>query len=191
MKDFPSLKDHFLIAMPTMADPRFSQTVTYILEHDDQGAMGVVINKPMEVNLDELFDHLEIETAEDFIVSKAGQKKIMSGGPVQIERGFILHKPFGEWDSSMQLNEDICVTTSKDILTAISKAESPEEVEIALGYAGWEEGQLDQEILENTWLSVPADPAILFHTPADLRWEAAAKLIGIDINNLALRAGHS
>jgi len=165
--------------------------VTYILEHDDQGAMGVVINKPMEVNLDELFDHLEIETAEDFIVSKAGQKKIMSGGPVQIERGFILHKPFGEWDSSMQLNEDICVTTSKDILTAISKAESPEEVEIALGYAGWEEGQLDQEILENTWLSVPADPAILFHTPADLRWEAAAKLIGIDINNLALRAGHS
>ncbi len=187
MTDFPSLKDHFLIAMPSLEDPRFHQTVTYIIEHDEEGAMGMVINQPMDVDFDELFEHLEIETSDDFI----GNKKIMSGGPVQVERGFIIHKPFGEWDSTMNINDHISVTTSKDILSAISKQQGPEDVEVVLGYAGWGEGQLDQEMLENSWLSVPADPDIIFHTPAELRWKAAANLIGVDISKLSANAGHS
>jgi len=186
MSKFPSLKDHFLIAMPNLMDPNFYQSVTYIIEHDEEGAMGMVINQPMEVKLHELLKHLEIETTEGFI----GDKKIMSGGPVQAERGFIVHRPSGNWESSMKLNKDIAVTTSKDILTAISKDEGPKDIEVILGYAGWGAGQLDQEILENSWLSVPANPEILFHTPVEKRWKQSAQLIGIDINQLSSEAGH-
>lgn len=187
MSDFPSLKDHFLIAMPNLLDPNFYQSVTYIIEHNEEGAMGMVINQPLEVDLNELFEHLEIKTSKNFI----GDKKIMSGGPVQIERGFIVHSPSGQWESTMELNKDIAVTTSQDILTAISKDQGPKNIEIILGYAGWGAGQLDQEMLENSWLSVPANPEILFHTPAKFRWKAAAKLIGIDISQLSSAAGHS
>ena len=187
MNKFPSLKDHFLIAMPNLHDPNFYQSVTYIIEHDAEGAMGMVINHPMEVDINELFDQLDIRTNKDFM----GHKKIMAGGPVQVDRGFIVHSPIGDWESSLQLNENIAVTTSKDILTAISMDEGPEEVEIILGYAGWGAGQLDQEILENAWLNVPANPEILFHTPADKRWKKAAELIGIDINQLSTQAGHA
>lgn len=187
MTQFPSLKDHFLIAMPNLMDPNFYQSVTYILEHDDKGAMGIMINQPLEVNLNELFDHLDIKTSDHFL----GEKKIMSGGPVQTERGFILHTPSGDWESSMKLNADIAVTTSQDILNAISNDEGPEAVEIILGYAGWGAGQLDQEMLQNSWLSVPASPEILFHTPVEKRWEAAVELIGINVHQLSSEIGHS
>ena len=186
MNEFPSLKDHFLIAMPNLHDPDFYQSVTYIIEHDAEGAMGMVINHPMEVDISELFEQLDINPNENFI----GTKKIMSGGPVQVDRGFIVHSPTGDWESSLKLNKDIAVTTSIDILTAISKDKGPKEVEVILGYAGWGAGQLDQEMLENAWLSVPANPEILFHTPANKRWEKAAELIGVDINQLSTQAGH-
>ena len=186
MNTFPSLKDHFLIAMPNLMDPEFYQSVTFIIEHNEEGAMGMVINQPMDVDLNELFVHLKIEPAKGLI----GNKKIMSGGPVQIERGFIVHSPIGNWESSIKLDTDIAVTTSSDILTAISNDTGPEDVEVILGYAGWGAGQLDQEILDNSWLSVPASPDILFHTPIEERWTAAAQLIGVDINQLSSVAGH-
>jgi len=186
MSKFPSLKDHFLIAMPNLMDPNFYHSVTYVIEHNEEGAMGMVINQPLEVNLGSLFKHLEIETDDGFLVNK----KVMSGGPVQIERGFIIHSPLGDWDSSLIINTEVAVTTSKDILTAISKGEGPEDVEIILGYAGWGAGQLDQEILDNSWLSVPANSEILFHTPTEHRWKAAAQLIGIDISQLSSEVGH-
>jgi len=187
MTKFPSLKNHFLIAMPGLMDPNFYHSVTFIIEHNEEGAMGMVINQPLEVNLNSLFKHLEIETSEEFL----GDKKIMAGGPVQVERGFIVHSPSGDWESSLKINNDIAVTTSKDILKAISKGNGPKDVEVILGYAGWAAGQLDQEILDNSWLSVPANPEILFHTPIKQRWKAAAQLIGIDISQLSLDAGHS
>ncbi len=187
MAKFPSLKNHFLIAMPGLIDPGFYHSVTFVIEHNAEGTMGMVINQPLEVNLNALFQHLEIETSEAFI----GDKKIMAGGPVQVERGFIVHSPSGDWESSLKMNNSIAVTTSKDILTAISKNKGPEHAEIILGYAGWAPGQLDQEILDNSWLSVPASSDILFHTPAHKRWKAAAQLIGIDISKLSLDSGHS
>lgn len=187
MNDFPSLKDHFLIAMPNLIDPHFYRSVTYIIEHNEDGAMGIVINQPLEVDIKQLFEHLDIHPKEGFV----GNKKIMSGGPVQIERGFIVHTPIGEWQSSIRLNQDIAVTTSPDILQAIAENLGPENVEIILGYAGWGAGQLDEEILQNSWLSVPANPDILFHTAVENRWAAAAKLIGFDISQLSPEAGHS
>jgi putative transcriptional regulator len=195
MNNFPSLKNHFLIAMPTLLDPNFYQSVTYIIEHDEDGAMGMVINHPLEVDFDALFTQLDIPLIKPKSNSKTndsiGQKKVISGGPVQIERGFIIHSPEGEWEATIMLSDDIAVTTSQDILTAISKDEGPTNLEVILGYAGWEAGQLDQEMLDNTWLSVEATPEILFHTPHDKRWKAAAKLIGIDIAQLSSETGHS
>ena len=195
MNNFPSLKNHFLIAMPTLLDPNFYQSVTYIIEHDEQGAMGMVINHPLEVDFDALFTQLDIPLMKpkknNETAAFIGHKKVISGGPVQIERGFIIHSPEGEWEATMMLSEDIAVTTSQDILTAISKNEGPTDLEVILGYAGWEAGQLDQEMLDNSWLSVKATPEILFHTPHDKRWKAAANLIGIDISNLSSEIGHS
>lgn len=187
MSSFPSLKDHFLIAMPNLMDPYFHQTVTYIIEHNEEGAMGMVINQPLDVEITELFEHLEIKVPEGF----ATNKKVMSGGPVQVERGFIVHSPSGNWESSMLLDGDIAVTTSQDILTAISENRGPADVEVILGYAGWGAGQLDQEILDNSWLSVPANTHILFNVPAEFRWKAAVDLLGIDIDKLSPVAGHS
>ncbi len=186
MSKFPSLKDHFLIAMPSLIDPNFYHSVTYIIEHNEEGAMGMVINQPLEVDLNSLFKHLEIEIEDGFM----GNKKVMAGGPVQIERGFIIHSPLGDWDSSLIINSDVAVTTSKDILMAISKGEGPKDIEIVLGYAGWTAGQLDQEILDNSWLSVPANPEILFCTPPEHRWKAAAQLLGIDTSQLSSEDRH-
>jgi putative transcriptional regulator len=199
MNEFPSLKNHFLIAMPSLLDPNFYQSVTYIIEHDEKGAMGMIINHPLEVNFNTLFSQLDIplEKPESNNENKSkaagfiGHKKVISGGPVQIERGFIIHSPKGEWEATMMLSDDIAVTTSQDILTAISNNEGPTDLEVILGYAGWEAGQLDQEMLDNSWLSVEATPELLFHTPHDQRWKAAAKLIGIDIAQLSSETGHS
>ena len=195
MTNFPSLKNHFLIAMPDLLDPNFYQSVTYIIEHDEQGAMGMVINHPLNVDFDELFAQLDIpiENSESSQGNNnyMGNKKVISGGPVQIERGFIIHSPHGSWGATMMLSDEIALTTSQDILSAISKNKGPSDVEVILGYAGWEAGQLDHEMLENSWLSVKACPEILFHTPHAKRWKAAAKLIGIDISQLSSETGHS
>jgi putative transcriptional regulator len=182
-----NLTNHFLIAMPSLMDINFSQSVTYICEHNENGTLGITINKPVDVKLSEIFNQLNI-TSDN---KKLNNQNIFAGGPVQMDRGFLLHTPCGNWKSSLQVTDSISVTTSKDILEAIANNNGPENVVIALGYAGWAMGQLETEISENAWLSCPANEDILFHTPADQIWEKAARLMGVDLTLLSHDTGHA
>jgi putative transcriptional regulator len=179
--------NQLLIAMPSLADPNFSRTVTLICEHNEHGALGVVINRPTEVRLGELLDHLELTSDNKDIA----ETSIYAGGPVQLERGFILHTPLGEWESTLKIDTQLGLTTSLDILAAVAAGNGPRQTLIALGYAGWGAGQLEQEIVDNAWLTVPNDPKILFELPVEQRWQAAASKLGIDLNLLAGDAGHA
>ncbi len=181
------LNDHFLIAMPAMGDPNFHHSVTYICEHNAQGALGITINRPMNLNLGDIFDQLNLERSPD--VSETAP--ILLGGPVQPERGFVIHHPKGEWDSSMETGDQIQVTTSRDVLQAMARGEGPDQAIVALGYAGWTAGQLELEVVENAWLTVPSSHEILFETPYDKRWESAAALLGVDVKNISNYAGHA
>lgn len=177
----------FLIAMPNLADPNFFHSVTLICEHGDDGAMGLVINRPMDdITLGTVLTHMGIEGGDAL-----GSTPVYTGGPVQPERGFVLHSPPGEWNSTLRLGEDLAVTTSRDILEALVEGRGPEHFIVTLGYAGWGPGQLEREITDNAWLTTPSDSAILFDTPASRRWESAARHIGIDLNLLSGEAGHA
>ena len=173
--------------MPSLEDGNFSQSVTYICEHDENGALGITINRPIDIQLKEIFAQLNIEALH----SDTGEQFIFIGGPVQQDRGFLLHSPHGNWDSSLKVTDSIAVTTSKDILEAIAQDNGPEKVIIALGYAGWGPGQLEYELSQNAWLSCPANEDILFNTPTEKCWEAAASLLGIDLQLLSSDAGHA
>ncbi len=181
------LTDQFLVAMPTLEDPNFSRTVTYICEHNAEGAMGIVINRPLELKLDEVLRHMDI-TLDD---TSAGQIRIVLGGPVQQDRGFVVHSGTSRWESTHAINAEVGVTTSRDILAAIARGDGPPQSLIALGYAGWGSGQLEQEMADNAWLSTPADQRILFELPFAERWEAAAHLVGVDLLNLSNEVGHA
>lgn len=181
------LKNHLLIAMPSLADPNFSRTVTFICEHSEAGAMGIVINRPTDIKVDEVFEQMSIEAARP----EAGAAAVFLGGPVEEQRGFVLHTGHHEWDSSLPVNDEVSVTTSRDILEAMARGEGPAHTLIALGYAGWGAGQLEQEMLDNAWLTGPADSHILFDLPAEQRWEAAARLLGVDMNTLSSESGHA
>lgn len=181
------LNDHFLIAMPAMGDPNFHHSVTYICEHNAQGALGITINRPMNLNLGDIFDQLNLERSLDISESAP----ILLGGPVQPERGFVIHNPKGQWDSSMETGDQIQVTTSRDVLQAMARGEGPDQAIVALGYAGWTAGQLELEVVENAWLTVQSSPEILFETPYDKRWESAAALLGVDVKNISNYAGHA
>jgi putative transcriptional regulator len=187
MSSTESLRNHLLVAMPSLADPNFFQTVTLICEHTEDGALGIVINRPTEVKLAELFEHLGLEVAEP----RAGEAVVFHGGPVQVERGFVLHEPLGEWEGTLAVTENLGLTTSSDILAAVARGEGPEHVLVALGYAGWGAGQLESEIAENAWLHAPANADIVFEVPPEERWQAAARLIGIDLALLSGDAGHA
>lgn len=181
------LNNHFLIAMPQLEDPNFYHSVTYICEHNEDGAMGIVVNRPLDVELGDVLSHMDIkELNQDKI-----HDTIYLGGPVQPERGFVLHEPLGQWDSMLAVTDSLGVTTSRDILMAINEGKGPDRALVALGYAGWGAGQLEQELADNAWLSVPADSAIIFDTPVDQRWQAAAAKLGIDLNNLSEDVGHA
>jgi len=180
------LRDQFLIAMPSLQDGYFGQTVTYICEHTEDGAMGLVINQPIDLMLDQMLRQLDLEPTAD-----TGQQPVFRGGPVQPEHGFVLHSPGSGWTGTRQLGGGLALTTSRDILEAIARGEGPEHTLIALGYAGWGPGQLESEIAENAWLVAPANQAILFTLPPDQRWSAAARLIGIDMNLISQVAGHA
>ena len=182
-----SLGNHFLIAMPQLADPNFFHSVTYICEHTEEGALGLVINRPLDLTLNEVFEQMDIPTDN----CQSLDEPIYTGGPVQQERGFILHSPAGSWESSAPITDTISITTSRDILEAIARNEGPEQTLIALGYAGWGAGQLEQELADNAWLSGPADPDIIFSTPVEGRWKAAAKRLGVDLDLLSSDAGHA
>jgi putative transcriptional regulator len=187
MGTFDSLSNHFLIAMPALSDPNFHHTATYICEHNDEGALGLVINRPTDLQLGEILEHMGIEaTAGDI----SGQP-VCLGGPVQNDRGFVLHQPVGDWEATLKVTELTGITSSRDILEAIARGEGPEKTFITLGYAGWGAGQLEQELAANAWLSGPADSRIVFDTPYEQRWEAAAGLIGVDIKLLSGEAGHA
>lgn len=183
-----NLTNHFLIATPSLKDPTFSKTVTYICEHNNKGALGIIINRPIqEIKLDQIFTEMEIT-----ITNHNLEQTVYSGGPVHPEQGFILHSPSGNWSSSLKIADNIALTTSKDILTAIAQGqEAVNHSLIALGYAGWGEGQLEQELTSNSWLSVPADPNIIFSTPIESRWQKAMQLLGIDLTFLSNHIGHA
>jgi putative transcriptional regulator len=182
-----SLTNHFLIAMPGLQDPNFSRTVTYICEHNAQGAMGIVINRPMELRLGDVLDQLDIEPQ----VPGISKQLVYLGGPVQTDRGFVIHSGPETFDSTLSVTPDLRVTTSRDVLEAIANGEGPELSLVALGYAGWTSGQLEQELSANAWLSGPANNETLFKLPAANRLQAAAQLIGIDFNLLIGEAGHA
>ena len=187
MDEANSLSNHFLIAMPTLDDPNFHHTTTYICEHNDDGALGVVINRPLEIQLGEILVHMDITTDIEAIRNQA----VYMGGPVQSDRGFVLHEPVGNWEATLKVTDTIGITSSRDILDDIAKGEGPEHAIITLGYAGWGAGQLEQELADNTWLSGPASSKIVFETPSEERWLAAAALLGIDLNLLSSDAGHA
>lgn len=182
-----NLTGHFLIAMPSLDDSFFNQAVTYICEHDETGSFGIIINQQTEVTLKKIITEMRIETNATYDETKS----VFMGGPVDQGRGFILHRPTGHWLSSLKVTDNIALTTSKDILQAIANNEGPKDSIVALGYAGWAAGQLESEIASNTWLSCPGDEKIIFDTPTEDRWKAAAKLIGIDLTLLSSDAGHA
>lgn len=181
------LSNQFLIAMPALADPNFFQTVTYISEHNANGALGLVINRPLNLTLEQLLEHLQIATSRVDLTAVP----IYYGGPVQPEQGFVIHSPIGHWGATLRVTEQIGITTSRDILQAVARGEGPERLLVTLGYAGWGPQQLERELAENAWLSSPADFNILFQTPSEQRWSAAAALLGIDLNLLSSDAGHA
>ena len=181
-----SLANHFLIAMPALADPNFSKTVTYLCQHGPEGALGIIVNRPSELKLGDIMEQMDIAAANP----EAANMPIYFGGPVQPERGFVLHEPVGSWDSTLTISDQVSLTTSRDILEAVARGEGPQKLLIALGYAGWGSGQLEREMVENAWLNAPAETSIIFEKPSSKRWKAAAELMGIDISLLTTQAGH-
>lgn len=182
------LTNHFLIAMPSMADPNFSRTVTYVCAHNDDGAIGIVINRPMEIDLGEVFAQMKIENCGE---SPPNSQPVYQGGPVHRDRGFVIHCPAADWESTIRVTDELAVSTSRDILEAISNGTGPQDTLVALGYAGWGAGQLEQEMGQNAWLSGPATMNILFHTPPLQRWEGAVAAMGVDLNSLSNDVGHA
>lgn len=185
--DSVDLTDHFLIAMPNMADPRFSKTLTYVCEHNEHGALGLVVNRPTDLTLAKLLDQIGIPPE----IEGTDTVQIHYGGPVQTDRGFVLHGPAGTWQSTLAINSEIGLTTSKDILQAVARGTGPRQTLITLGYAGWAPGQLEQELSQNAWLTVRADPEILFNLPFEARLPAAMSLLGVDYATLSETAGHA
>ena len=182
-----SLHNQLLIAMPGMPDPNFNSTVTLICEHNDEGALGIVINRPLNLQLGGLFEQLSLEEADAI----AAKRPVLSGGPVARDRGFVLHSPGPEFENSVSVSESIQLTLSRDVVDALAAGNGPDKTLVALGYAGWEPGQLEAEMLANTWLNVPASPEIVFETPFAERWSHAADSLGIDISHISPDAGHA
>ncbi len=181
------LVNQFLIAMPAMDDPNFAQTVTLVCEHSERGALGIVINRTLPMTLGEVFEQLSLDSTR----SRVNDQPVLRGGPVQTERGFVLHSPAGKYESSLPFSDRMHLTTSRDILDALAAGEGPDSAVIALGYAGWEAGQLEDEMARNAWLTVDADERVLFGTPIEQRWSAAARLLGIELVSLSSDAGHA
>lgn len=182
-----SLANHLLIAMPSLKDPNFERSVVYLCEHNEQGSVGLIINRPLQFPLSIVFEQLQIEPIR---VEKNGLP-LLFGGPVQPERGFVIHKQMGGWRSSLFLQDEVTVTTSNDIIRAIAYDEGPKDVLITLGYAAWTEQQLERKIMSNTWLVCPYKSEILYEVPFEERWEYAGLTLGIKMNQLSSDAGHA
>jgi putative transcriptional regulator len=186
-----NLAHHFLIAMPAMADPSFSNTLAYICEHNAAGALGIIINRPMEMSLAALFNRVNMPLASGQTTMQFNKMPVYYGGPVQTDRGFVLHRPTGEWQSSLRITRDISLTSSRDILQAMGKTGQPHDALVTLGYSGWSAGQLESELAQNAWLTVAAEPQVIFAMSPEQRLVGAMKLLGIDPLNLSTVAGHA
>lgn len=182
-----NLTGHLLIALPNMADPNFSRSVTYICEHHDHGALGLIINRPTEMDYQTLFEQIDLDLSQ----SPLAKQPVYFGGPVQADRGFVLHQPIGQWGSTIAVTEDIALTTSKDILHAVAQGQTPQNMLLALGYAGWSAGQLEEELAQNAWLTVKASPKFIFDTPNNKKFDAALALLGVNLANLSEDVGHA
>lgn len=186
------LSNHFLIAMPSMpGDPVFGGSVVYLCEHNAGGALGVIINKPTDMSIDNLLDRIDVELEITPSGVPLDRKPVMFGGPMEVERGFVLHAPLTPYSSMMTVSDDIALTTSKDVLEAVAHGAGPTRILVTLGCAGWSPGQLEQEIANNGWLTVRAEPHIVFDTPIERRFDAAMRLLGIDPSMLSGVAGHA
>jgi putative transcriptional regulator len=188
MKSLSSLENHLLVAMPTLEDGFFERSVIYICEHTKEGAMGIVINLPSTMTFRELISQADEHA---IVEDEKSEQIVLCGGPVHQDRGFILHEAQEGWSSSVAVTDKIMITTSKDILAVLGNDLGPEKALIALGHAGWDAGQLEQELHENTWLTVEADDDILFNTPIHSRWQAAVNKLGVDVWQLSHNVGHA
>lgn len=208
-----SLENQFLIAMPALDDSYFNKTVTYICEHNEEGAMGLIINLPINITLSDLLKQIDPDEDEgsdkgsessktssasigltdnaNTDVTNSLEQLVLTGGPIAQQRGFVLHSAQSGWSSSLVLSKELMITTSKDILMALGTEKAPEQFMVTLGYAGWGPGQLEQELKANSWLTTPADSDILFNTPIELRWKKATEKLGIDIAHLSSDIGHA
>jgi putative transcriptional regulator len=182
-----NLTHHFLIAMPNMVDPYFSRSLTYVCEHNEQGALGIVVNRPIDMTLAAFFERLSLSLGE----FEVGRLPVYFGGPVQTDRGFVLHQPVGQWQSTLSIRGLVGLTTSRDILEAVGRGAGPDRLLVSLGYSGWSAGQLENEIKQNAWLTVEAQDAVMFDLPAEERLAAAMDLLGVSYASLSDEAGHA
>jgi putative transcriptional regulator len=187
MQSISSLKNHLLIAMPNAHHDYFDQSVIYICEHQPQGSVGLMINQPMPYSLAFLFEQLSIESTD----KTQSILPLLFGGPMQTERGFVIHRPFGHWQSSLLLSDEVTITTSNDIIRAFAKNDGPKSALITLGFVGWDGGQLEKEILENVWLVCPYQSTLLYELPFEQRWEHAALSIGVKFEHFIQGDGHA
>lgn len=181
------LAGQFLIAMPSMEDPNFGGTLIFIAEHNEKGALGLVLNRPMELDLGGLFERLELKLEDPSLA----RQRVFAGGPVHGDRGFVLHQPVGAWHSTVSVGTSFGLTSSRDVLEAVASGRGPSRLAVMLGYSGWGPGQLEDEVSRNAWLTVEADPTLIFDTPPDLRLQRAFNLLGFDPAFLAAAPGHA
>jgi putative transcriptional regulator len=182
-----NLTNHFLIAMPSLQGSVFSRTLTYVCRHDENGAFGLVVNRPSNINLQALMEQVKVTLSRE----ELGNYPIYLGGPVQTDRGFVLHSPLGQWRSTLKVNDEIGLTTSLDILEEVAQGRMPEKMLITLGYAGWSAGQLEEEIKQNSWLTVEADPEIIFNCQPAQRLESAMSSLGFGLFQISDDVGHA
>jgi putative transcriptional regulator len=187
MTDSGFLTNQLLIAMPTMSDPNFAQTVTLVCDHNPRGALGLILNRPLSMRMGEVFDQLDIKGVD----GPLSERQVLRGGPMQTDRGFVVHRAAGDWDSTVKISDTLHVTTSRDILAAMARGHGPDDAVVALGYAGWDGGQLEDEIRANAWLNAPVDTAIIFDVPFESRWHAAARLLRVDLTRLSPQSGNA
>lgn len=185
--DSVNLTDNFLIAMPALEDPYFSNSLVYVCEHNENGALGIIVNRPIDMNLAGLLEKIDIKLEAESLADLP----VYFGGPVQLDRGFVLHRPVGKWQSTLAVNGDVGLTSSRDVLASVGSAGLPSEIIVTLGYAGWSAGQLEEEIAQNSWLTVAAKPSILFDLPPEERLPAAMQKLGVSFSQLSDVAGHA
>ncbi len=185
-KGFHSLRNQFLIAMPGLEDSIFSHSLTYICDHNEHGAMGFIVNQTLGLTLGSVFDQLDLDG-----LASIRDQHVLAGGPVNLEQGVVLHRDKGNWDATASITSDFHLTSSRDIIDALAAGKAPPEAQLALGYAGWGEGQLEEELSKNYWLTTPADTSIVFDYPVEERWNAVANQLGIDLNLITNTVGHA